>query len=424
MTLGIPQQIVNELDENQFKPNRIFPNSKISCHVLTVAQNTDLAIALSNIYPKNILRKRDNLIEPPDKVYVVMLEPDFALQRTLEIHFAQRKKTYPFSTDIMRCYSLFTKDTCEEYIYDTELLREKNSFKEMIDERSKLVIDLKDPNHEQVMNYMKDEEMKLRREGHRISADLMKKKLSSLTIDYNMLRKEIVAVDMREFKSALPHYLYDKGFWVIPATLVVGDYILTDDIAVERKAITTSDLFMSLKSGRLRKQVAQQCQHYKIPVLLIEFEEGKEFRLVDPYGKSVSDRDASSIWAQLTTLCINYPKLQLIWSSGPKQTANIFKLLKKGKPNPNMDIITKVGKVVSDVSGDKTHFQNKFMPKEFLRKFPGIDSNNIHTVTKRVKNMRDLCQMSEVELKDIIGPRGKQLYEFLHNKVKVRKKKQ
>lgn len=33
--------------------------------------------------------------------------------------------------------------------------------------------------------------------------------------------------------------------------LNVGDYILTDQICVERKAVGTSDLFESFRSGRL-----------------------------------------------------------------------------------------------------------------------------------------------------------------------------
>ena len=39
-------------------------------------------------------------------------------------------------------------------------------------------------------------------------------------------------------------------------TLTVGDYILSDDIAVERKSVMTGDLFESFKSGRLLQQVS------------------------------------------------------------------------------------------------------------------------------------------------------------------------
>ena len=58
-----------------------------------------------------------------------------------------------------------------------------------------------------------------------------------------------VIVDMREFRSTLPSLLHASNLLVIPATLTVGDYILTPDICVERKSL--SDLVSSFNSGRL-----------------------------------------------------------------------------------------------------------------------------------------------------------------------------
>ena len=58
-----------------------------------------------------------------------------------------------------------------------------------------------------------------------------------------------IIVDMREFRSTLPSLLHASNLLVIPATLTVGDYILTPDICVERKSL--SDLKSSFNSGRL-----------------------------------------------------------------------------------------------------------------------------------------------------------------------------
>lgn len=54
---------------------------------------------------------------------------------------------------------------------------------------------------------------------------------------------------MREFRSSLPGILYGGGFEVIPVTLGIGDYIITPEMAVERKSIP--DLMQSFNSGRL-----------------------------------------------------------------------------------------------------------------------------------------------------------------------------
>ena len=63
--------------------------------------------------------------------------------------------------------------------------------------------------------------------------------------------------------------------------LTVGDYILSDEICIERKSVLTGDLFESFKSGRLLQQVSNMNQFYKKPVLLIEFDESIPFKLQD-----------------------------------------------------------------------------------------------------------------------------------------------
>ena len=101
---------------------------------------------------------------------------------------------------------------------------------------------------------------------------------------------------MREFRSTLPSLLHASNLLVIPATLTVGDYVLTPDTCVERKSL--SDLVSSFNSGRLYvsplwwasnngnnsiifryTQCELMTQHYKYSILLIEFEEDKAFSL-------------------------------------------------------------------------------------------------------------------------------------------------
>jgi DNA excision repair protein ERCC-4 len=60
---------------------------------------------------------------------------------------------------------------------------------------------------------------------------------------------------MREFNSELPTVIYKRGIDLQPATLEVGDYVLSPTICVERKAL--DDLAQSLTSGRIFKQIEQ-----------------------------------------------------------------------------------------------------------------------------------------------------------------------
>ena len=68
-----------------------------------------------------------------------------------------------------------------------------------------------------------------------------------------------IIIDCREFKSQLPSALYHEGFHIIPVFLLIGDYILSDDIVVERKSVETGDLMESYRSGRLEKQLKKMC---------------------------------------------------------------------------------------------------------------------------------------------------------------------
>jgi DNA excision repair protein ERCC-4 len=53
----------------------------------------------------------------------------------------------------------------------------------------------------------------------------------------------------------------------------VGDYVLSPEVVVERKALP--DLFASLGSGRLYHQAESMTKAYKTPMLLIEFDGDK-----------------------------------------------------------------------------------------------------------------------------------------------------
>ena len=104
--------------------------------------------------------------------------------------------------------------------------------------------------------------------------------------------------------------------------LTVGDYILSDQICVERKAIGSADLFESFKSGRLLQQVTNMERYFDKPILLIEFDEYIDFRLQDPSinnannvgsgpSKAYAGGDISPahIISKLTLLSIHFKKL-------------------------------------------------------------------------------------------------------------------
>lgn len=77
-----------------------------------------------------------------------------------------------------------------------------------------------------------------------------------------------IVVDERERPSGIPEILQKSGMVVDFAQLVVGDYIVSPDTAVERK--TVRDLIHSIYDGRLYVQCAQLVKHYQKPIVIIQ----------------------------------------------------------------------------------------------------------------------------------------------------------
>jgi len=245
------------------------------------------------------------------------------------------------------------------------------------------------------------------------------------------VQKSMIIVDSREFSSTTPIHLHQKGFWLVPLQLTIGDYILSDDVCVERKSVETGDLFESFKSGRLLQQVTNMSQFYKKPILLIEFDEHIPFRLQDvrkdtAVGAEVS---TSSIISKISLLTLHFPNLQIVWSKSPLHTAEIFRDLKKNiheaRPDPDPLKVQNIGKIGNvkfsteqvdkdEIIGENAGLEHeadldgqslgsKLMPREFLKRIPGINSHNIAIIEKNVRNMIELVRMDEDKLAELIG---------------------
>ncbi|ANQ08901.1 DNA repair endonuclease [Plasmodium coatneyi] len=139
--------------------------------------------------------------------------------------------------------------------------------------------------------------------------------------------KPIVIVDIRELKSDLSYKLYTSKMHIIPYSLLVGDYVLTKDICVERKTIV--DLIQSLNNNRLYNQINQMAKYYSIYVLLIEFNTKHLF-----YFSSLSDK--SSVYTKLIILCLQFSRLKILWSPFSLFTVKLFWSLKINAEQPDI----------------------------------------------------------------------------------------
>ena len=226
-----------------------------------------------------------------------------------------------------------------------------------------------------------------------------------------------IVVDVREFRSSLPSLLHGRSNVVVPCMLTVADYVLTPQICVERKSVR--DLISSFKNGRLFNQAETMLLHYKYPMLLIEFDQNKSFTL-DTFGtdhttSSLKPDSPSDLQSKITLLTLAFPRLKIIWSSSPYQTAEIFEELKKQQEEPDPVKAVQIGLVAGEDVGEQSFNQT---PQDMLRAVPGMSEKNLSRVTLEVQNLLEVSNLEEDELDVLIGKEaGRQVHRFFNRSV-------
>ncbi|KAF7318149.1 ERCC4 domain-containing protein [Mycena chlorophos] len=331
----------------------------------------------------------DRMLAELQPRFIVMYEPNMDFVRRIEVY----RSSSPGLN--VRVYHMIYGNSCEEHKYLAGVRKEKDSFQRLIKERGTMLLpifeDKTDARSEALIKTISTRVAGGRREVRSEPAQ--------------------VIVDMREFRSSLPSLLHASSMLVIPATLTVGDYILTPDICVERKSIP--DLVSSFNSGRLYTQCELMSVHYKHPVLLIEFEEDKAFSLEVVSENGGGDKESVQILLQskLVLLLLSFPRLRIIWASSPHASAEIFADLKQNAYEPDPRVAIAVGAEADPEAGAGVNAA----AEELLRCLPGITAKNVGYVVSKMRNVRELCEMSLVEVQEILGVEpGKACYEFLH----------
>ncbi len=235
----------------------------------------------------------------------------------------------------------------------------------------------------------------------------------------------MVVVDVREFRSSLPSLLHGQSMLIVPCLLTVGDYILTPEICIERKSIR--DLISSLNSGRLYSQAETMLQHYKSPMLLIEFDHNKSFTLEpfadlqnpDRFGTRSAD-NPTDLQSKLVLLTLAFPRLKVIWSSSPYQTALIFQELKKSMEEPDPIKAVQVGLQHGEggsgapPSGAEGRIYSN-VPREMLRCIPGVTEKVADRMVMEIGSLYELAnEWEEEELAELVGKEvARQVVRFL-----------
>jgi len=337
----------------------------------------------------------EHVLEEVKPRYIIMYEPDAAFIRRVEVYRSSHNDRN------VRVYFMYYGGSVEEQRYLSSVRREKDAFTKLIKERATMSLTLTTDPHGAPDD---PQEAFLRTINTRIAGG------GKLTATSEPPR---IVVDVREFRSSLPSLLHGRGVVIVPCMLTVGDYILSRDMCVERKSV--SDLISSLNNGRLYSQCEAMFQHYKTPLLLIEFDQNKSFTL-EPFADLSavalpSATAAPDLQSKLVLLTLAFPKLRIIWSSSPYETAEIFERLKSNEPEPDPIAAVRAGLDDSDdltqldPSTQQLEHRSVFNPEpqEMLLAVPGVTPKNVVHLMVEAENIREVANMGMEELSKIVG---------------------
>jgi len=153
-------------------------------------------------------------------------------------------------------------------------------------------------------------------------------------------------------------------------------------------------------------------------MLLIEFDQNKSFTL-DPFAEHntaiAAASTSSDLQSRLVLLTIAFPRLKVIWSSSPYQTAEIFEELKKNQEEPDPIKAVQIGLNVGEDPNDQNFNQT---PNEMLLAIPGITTKNMSRIALEVDNIMEVSNLDEDTLDTMIGKEaGRQVYRFFNRNV-------
>lgn len=103
--------------------------------------------------------------------------------------------------------------------------------------------------------------------------------------------------------------------------------------------------------------------------------------------------------SRLGLLTIHFPKLRILWCQSAHATSKLFRDLKKGVSEPEVE------KALTITSDDTTNRDRKYniAPYDTLMKLPCISTKNIRLVTENVRDIKQLISMGTERMAEVLS---------------------
>jgi len=203
-----------------------------------------------------------------------------------------------------------------------------------------------------------------------------------------------VVVDERERSSGVPDLISKLDIRVYFSRLPVGDYVVSPEIAVERKSL--SDLVSSVYDGRLFIQASEIASSFRKPYLLVEG---------DVREVSSLTRNLSSYYGALASVTLAYD-LRLIHTANPGETAAaIAALVRQSRARP-----LPPGAVSPPPKGKDEPQQQLYL----VSSLPGVGLKLARRMLARFGTPRKIMNLTESQLSMVPGLGPKRAAKLSH----------
>lgn len=220
-------RMLNIIYARQAEEQALFGNSK-PAYEISIGK-LDIALVSPNELSEQLLNLNDKSLITD----IIFFNPVYELDRKILFSVLGSLGT--------QVHTFMQQDSLEKLVYNNQMASEKYAFKNVMTELATLTNFQEKPEER-----IKDIEKSYIPDLHMAS-----EKDKIFMPDGSYKYKPRILVDKRELRSLLPGALFFGGFNVIPMWLEYGDYIISDEIVVERKSI--QDFLASLKSRRIFK---------------------------------------------------------------------------------------------------------------------------------------------------------------------------
>ena len=193
-------------------------------------------------------------------------------------------------------------------------------------------------------------------------------------------------VDSRELPTAVARELTRLDVEISGESLEIGDYIASEDVAIERKE--TGDFIQSLIDGRLFVQLTALRSAYRRPVLIIEGEQILGLRAVNP----------ASIYGALASIAIRI-QVPILWTRNSEETANLlYRIAHLEQIGSSKPLRTRPG----DVKGSDAEAL-----EYILSGFPGVDTVTSRAILSEFGTLERIFSADQKELQNVkgVGPK-------------------